>query len=51
MLVEDGDYDINLTQKAMDKSDIESKLFIVRDGEKALDFLYRRENFEAPSPT
>lgn len=51
MLVEDEDHDIDLTRRAIDKSDIESKLFVVRDGEEALDFLYRREGFEdSPQP-
>lgn len=39
LLVEDEDYDIDLTQRAIYKSDVESKLFVVRDGEEALDFL------------
>ncbi len=51
LLVEDEDYDIDLTKRAIGKSDIESKLFVVRDGEEALDFLYRREGFEgSPKP-
>ncbi len=51
LLVEDEDYDIDLTQRAIYKSDVESKLYVVRDGEEALDFLYRREGFEdVPKP-
>jgi CheY-like chemotaxis protein len=51
LLVEDEDYDIDLTQRAIYKSDVESKLYVVRDGEEALDFLYRREGFEdVPQP-
>jgi len=51
LLVEDDEYDVDITQRAIKKSDIDSKLYVVRDGEEALDFLYREEGFEdAPRP-
>ena len=51
MLVEDDEYDVELTERALSKSEIDSELYVVWDGEEALDFLYRRGEFEdSPRP-
>lgn len=51
LLVEDELDDIKLTQRALERSSVKSELFVVRDGQEALDFLYRRGSHgEAPRP-
>jgi len=51
LLVEDSPSDIRLTREAFRRSTLQSTLHIVEDGEQALDFLYRRDNFqEVPRP-
>lgn len=51
LLVEDDEYDVEITERAISKSDISSQLYVVWDGEEALDFLFRRGEFEdAPRP-
>ncbi len=47
LLVEDDLRDVELTLAALDESHLANKVINVRDGRKALDFLYRRGEFEA----
>ncbi|HIE65484.1 MAG: response regulator [Nitrospira sp.] len=42
LLVEDNLHDIEIARRAFSKGHIRNELFIVRDGEKALDYLYRQ---------
>src|SRR5262249_1040628 len=46
LLVEDSDADAELTVRALRKSRLESRLVRVRDGVAALDFIYRRGDYE-----
>lgn len=51
LLVEDNPGDIRLTQEAFEEGHINNELHVVRDGERALDFLFQRGQFEdAPTP-
>lgn len=42
LLVEDNPGDVRLTREALKECDIKNNLHVARDGEEALDFLYRR---------
>lgn len=46
LLVEDNEGDILLTQEALFESNPDTELLIVRNGEDALDYFYRRNRFE-----
>jgi hypothetical protein len=51
LLVEDNEGDIVLTLKAMEKVDLRNSIDVVRDGEKALEFLNKEgeyKNAETP---
>jgi two-component system response regulator len=51
LLVEDSPGDARLAKEALKESRIKNNLYLVEDGEKALDFLYKRgEYFSAPYP-
>ncbi|MFI5756444.1 response regulator [Streptomyces sp. NPDC051569] len=51
LLVEDDAGDELMTREAFEDNKIRNTLHVVRDGEQALDFLYRRgEHEEAPRP-
>ena len=52
LVVEDNPNDVSIIKRAMRKSDVKCELYFARDGEEALDFLYRqKEEFEdAPRP-
>jgi len=51
LLVEDNPGDIRLTQEAFKESKFLHDLFVAKDGEEALDFLYQKGKFEkAPLP-
>jgi len=52
LLVEDNPDDIQITQRALKEAKVINRLWIVRDGQEALDFLYHRGNFQdvAKSP-
>jgi two-component system, chemotaxis family, response regulator Rcp1 len=51
LLVEDSRMDIKLTQEALQDAKIHNRLHVVMDGDKALDFLYKRgEYVNAPRP-
>jgi CheY-like chemotaxis protein len=46
-LVEDDPRDVELTLMALDEHKLANKVTVARDGEEALDYLYRREKFAA----
>lgn len=46
LLVEDNEGDIVLTLDAFEESKIKTKINVVRNGADALDFLFKRGNFE-----
>ncbi len=46
LLVEDNEGDIVLTLDAFEESKINTDISVVRNGQEALDFLYRRAGFE-----
>ncbi len=46
LLVEDNHIDVKFTQEALKEGKVRNNLHVARDGEEALDFLYRRENFK-----
>lgn len=46
LLVEDNPGDVRLTQEALREARIANRLHTVRDGEMALDYLFRRGRFE-----
>lgn len=45
LLVEDNQKDIDLTLAALEENHLADEVVVVRDGEQALDYLYRRGNF------
>jgi CheY-like chemotaxis protein len=47
LLVEDDPQDEELTLAALEAHDLANKVFVVHDGEKALEYLYRRGKFKA----
>ena len=48
LLVEDDPEDQELTRRALRTSKLHNELYVVNDGEEALDYLYRREAYEDP---
>lgn len=51
LLVEDNPGDVRLTREAFEAGRIDTHLHVVTDGQAALDFLYRRGEYEAaPRP-
>jgi CheY-like chemotaxis protein len=46
LLVEDNEGDILLTQEALQDAKLANKMLMARDGDEALDILYRRNGFE-----
>jgi CheY-like chemotaxis protein len=46
LLVEDDPRDVELTLAALEEYNLANKVVVVRDGEKALDYLYRRGEFK-----
>ncbi|MFQ5597282.1 MAG: response regulator [Nitrospiria bacterium] len=52
LLVEDSLHDIEITRRAFSKGRLNIEIKVVRDGEEALDYLYRRGRFQeyASSP-
>jgi len=46
LLVEDDPRDVELTLAALDEHNLTNKVFVVNDGAKALDYLYRRGEFK-----
>lgn len=49
LLVEDSAQDIAITRRAFAKGCVKNDLIVVRDGEEALDYLYRRGKFKEPA--
>lgn len=45
LLVEDNEGDILLTTEALEESDIPTRITVVKDGEEALNFLQKKNNF------
>ncbi|RJS82817.1 response regulator [Methanophagales archaeon] len=45
LLVEDTEDDILIVERALKKGMLRSRLFVARDGEEALDFLYNRGDY------
>ncbi len=50
LLVEDNPTDVELALRALKKSGLANNIFVVNDGEEALDFLYCRNKFENRNP-
>ena len=55
LLVEDDPDDVEITKRAFDKGKIANQLYVVRDGEEAMEFLnhdgrYAESNGDAPKP-
>ncbi len=51
LLVEDNDDDILITKRAFEKGHLTNPLVVVRDGDEALDYVFRRGPFaQAPRP-
>ena len=48
LLAEDDPADQELTRRALEQGRIDNDLYIVSDGEQALDYLYRRNAFSDP---
>jgi CheY-like chemotaxis protein len=48
LLVEDNLQDIEITRRAFAKGRVKNDLLVVRDGEEALDYLYRRGKYRDP---
>ncbi len=49
LLVEDDEDDIRMTKRAFEKGGINNKLYVVRDGEEAMDFLEHRGRYSDPN--
>ena len=47
LLVEDDPHDVELTLEALAEHSLANSIFVVQDGEEALDYLYCRGKFEA----
>ncbi len=45
LLVEDNPSDVKLTLKALQKHNLANKVFVVKDGEEALDFIFSRGTY------
>ncbi|MBN2379038.1 response regulator [candidate division WOR-3 bacterium] len=54
LLVEDDENDILITKRAFTKHNLSNRLYVVRDGEEALDFIYHNGEYSdeesAPRP-
>lgn len=51
LLVEDNPGDVRLTKEAFTEIELDEELFVVNDGEEALDFVHRRGDYDdAPRP-
>ena len=46
LLVEDSPEDVELTLNALEKHNLANEVVVTRDGEEALDYLYRRGKFK-----
>jgi two-component system, response regulator len=50
LLVEDNPQDVELTLRTLEKNHLANQVFVVTDGEEALDFLFCRGKFEQREP-
>lgn len=51
LMVEDDDNDIIMTKRAFERYNLRNVLYVARDGEEALDFIYRRGDYQdSPAP-
>jgi len=50
LLVEDDPRDVELTLTALEEHHLANKVFVVRDGAEALDYLYHRGEYESRAP-
>lgn len=51
LLIEDNPGDVRLTQEAFKEGKIRNNFYVVRDGEQALDFLFKRKEYtDVPRP-
>ena len=51
LLVEDNEGDVELTREAFEEAKFRNNLHVVYDGEAALDFLFKRNDYtQAPTP-
>jgi len=46
LLVEDNQADIKVTLRAFEKAKIKNKIYVVEDGEEALDFIYNKGKYQ-----
>ena len=49
LMAEDSEHDIVATKRAWKKNNIANPLYIVRDGEECLDYLYQRGKYGEPA--
>ncbi|HJT17120.1 MAG TPA: response regulator, partial [Thermoanaerobaculia bacterium] len=49
LLVEDSSHDVELTLAALEENHLANEVVVARDGEEALDYLYRRGIFKLRS--
>ena len=49
LLVEDDDRDVELTMNALEEYNLANEVFVTRDGEEALDYLYCRGKYNSRS--
>jgi CheY-like chemotaxis protein len=49
LLVEDNPADVELTLHALNHNQLANKIYVARDGEEALDFLFKRNEFQGRS--
>ena len=45
LLVEDSPLDVKITRKALERGKVRNNLFVVNDGEQALDFVFNRNEY------
>jgi two-component system response regulator len=51
LMVEDDENDIIMTKRAFERYNLRNVLYVARDGEEALDFIYRRGDYQdSPRP-
>lgn len=51
LLVEDNPDDVKIAERSLKKGNVQNELFVVQDGQEALDFLRRKGRFsDAPRP-
>ena len=50
LLVEDNPNDIEITRRALARSEVKNELTIARDGQEALDILFERAEGDGPLP-